>query len=141
MAHAADDITSLTAPTTHVADLSDGPRGFLRDHHLVELERWLDAKFTLPGTSIRFGLDGLIGLIPVIGDATTTAMSAVFIADAWKMGARKRILARMGANVLLDSTIGAIPIVGDLFDFAYRANTKNLALLKQERDRMRNNAA
>ncbi|MFD0916478.1 DUF4112 domain-containing protein [Pseudahrensia aquimaris] len=128
--------STLTAQTVRVDDLPNRPRGFLRDEHLVSVERWLDAKFTLPGTSIRFGLDGMIGLIPGIGDLATTGMSVVFIADAWKMGARKRVLARMTGNVAIDMFVGAIPLVGDLFDFAFRSNTKNLALLKREREHL-----
>ena len=125
----------------HEADLQVWPRGFLRNEHLVSLERWLDAKFVLPGTSLRFGLDGVIGLIPGIGDLTTTGLSALFIADAWKMGARKRTLARMAGNIVIDGTVGAIPLVGDIFDFAFKSNTKNLALLKMERDHLRGSLA
>ena len=132
------DVLQLDAQETTVAELQQaaGPRGFLKDHHLVALEQWLDSKFRVPGLGIRFGLDGLIGLIPGVGDLATTGMSAVFVADALKMGARKRVVAKMAANVALDMTLGAIPVVGDLFDFAFRSNTKNLALLKIERERL-----
>ena len=141
MSYSDDTLNSLSAKKVHEADLQDWPRGFLRNEHLVSLERWLDAKFVLPGTSLRFGLDGVIGLIPGIGDLTTTGLSALFIADAWKMGARKRTLARMAGNIVIDGTVGAIPLVGDIFDFAFKSNTKNLALLKMERDHLRGSLA
>lgn len=111
-------------------------RGFLADHHLDKYEEWLDAKFEVPGIGYRFGFDGLIGLIPVVGDLATAGVSTIFIADAWKSGARKRVLAKMAGNVGLDFAVGSVPLVGDLFDFAFRSNTKNLRLLKAERQRL-----
>ena len=116
---------------------ASGPRGFLEDHHLERVEGWLDTKFRLPVIGYRFGLDGLIGLIPGVGDGLTAATSAVFIADAWKMGARKRVMGRMLVNVGLDFAVGLVPVVGDLLDFAFKSNVKNLALLREERARLR----
>lgn len=118
------------------ADTSKNLNGFLKDHHLDSLESWLDTKFVLPGTGIRFGYDGLIGLIPGIGDIAAAGLSTVFIADAAKLGARKRVIAKMIANIGIDVVVGSIPLVGDLFDFAFRSNTKNLLLLKEERQRL-----
>ncbi len=106
--------------------------GFLREHHLVGLERFLDSQFVLPGTNFKFGFDALIGLIPVLGDVFTGAMSSLIIADALKRGARKRILAAMVGNVIVDMMVGAIPLIGDWFDFAFRASTKNLKLHRKE---------
>ena len=100
-------------------DINARVEGYLQDHHLVSLENWLEAKFVVPGTGIRFGLDGLIGLIPGVGDVATAGLSAVFIADALKAGSRKRTIVRMLGNVAVDMTIGVIPVVGDLFDFAF----------------------
>ena len=97
------------------------------------LEHWLDQAFRLPGTDYRFGLDGLLGMVPGVGDTATAALSGYFMLEAWRIGARKRIIAEMGKNVAIDWLVGAIPVVGDLFDFAHKANTKNLRLLKQER--------
>ena len=113
------------------------PSGILEDHHLERVEEWLDTKFRLPVLGYRFGLDGVIGLIPGVGDAVTAATSAVFITDAWKMGASKRVIARMSANVGLDFAVGLVPVVGDVLDFAFKSNVKNLKLLKQERARLR----
>ena len=127
------------APTVAGSDRDKATRdetGFLQDHHLERYEEWLDAKFRLPVVGYRFGLDGLIGLIPGVGDVATAAVSSVFIADAWKRGARKRVLARMAANVGIDFVVGTIPLVGDLFDFAFKSDTMNLRLLKAERERL-----
>ena len=110
--------------------------GYLADHHLERYEEWLDAKFRMPVIGVRFGLDGLIGLIPGIGDVVTAGVSSVFIADAWKRGARKRVMAKMLANVGIDFAVGTIPLVGDIFDFAFKSNTKNLRLLRDERARL-----
>ncbi|MEM9734485.1 MAG: DUF4112 domain-containing protein [Pseudomonadota bacterium] len=113
---------------------ADAKEGFLQDHHLDRYEEWLDSKFSVGG--LQFGLDGLIGLIPVVGDVATTGISMVFLADAWKAGARKRVMARMVGNIGIDFVAGSIPVVGDLFDFAFKSNTKNLRLLRQERQRL-----
>jgi hypothetical protein len=113
-----------------------GPKGFLSEHHLDRYENWLDSRLRIPGTNFTFGLDGIIGLVPVVGDIAGAGISAVFIADAWKMGARKRVLARMAGNVGLDLTLGAIPLVGDLFDFVFKSNVKNLKLHRAERQRL-----
>ena len=111
--------------------------GFLSDERLAKLEHLFDRAYRLPGTNFRFGLDGIFGLIPGIGDAGTAVVSSVIVADAYKSGARKRVLARMIKNVGVDFLVGSIPIVGDLFDFGYKANTKNIKLLRDERNRIR----
>ena len=119
------------------ATLPPAPKGFLEDHHLERVEDWLDTKFRLPVVGYRFGLDGLIGLIPGVGDTVTAATSAVFIADAWKMGARKRTIGKMAGNVALDFAVGLVPLVGDLLDFVFKSNVKNLRLLREEREHLR----
>jgi hypothetical protein len=101
------------------------------------LSRLLDTAFILPGTDIRFGLDALIGLVPGIGDAITTAMSLYIVNEARALGAPRLLVARMIANVALDGVVGAIPLVGDAFDVAFRANRRNLALLRDHLDRTR----
>ena len=102
------------------------------DPLLDTLEYWLDRAFRLPGTDYRFGLDGLLGLIPGVGDTATAAISGTMILAALRRGARKRVIAQMAGNVLLDWIVGAIPLVGDLFDFGFKANTRNLRLLREE---------
>jgi hypothetical protein len=91
----------------------------------------LDTAFVVPGTNIRFGLDALIGLVPGIGDAITTLMSLYIVREARALGAPRWLIARMLANVALDGVVGVVPLVGDLFDVAWRANRRNMTLLQK----------
>ena len=91
----------------------------------------LDTAFILPGTNVRFGLDALIGLVPGIGDAVTTAMSLYIVHEARQLGAPRHLLLRMLANVALDGIVGAVPVVGDAFDVLWRANRRNMRLLQE----------
>ena len=91
----------------------------------------MDGAFVLPGTAIRFGLDGIIGLVPVAGDMIAGLVSTYLIWEARQLGAPRWLIARMLANAFLDTTIGAIPVVGDAFDILFRANMKNMALLRR----------
>ena len=84
----------------------------------------------MPGTRFRFGLDGLAGLLPGAGDAVMSAVSLYIVWEARNMGAPTSLLARMLANVALDTAGGAVPFLGDLFDVAFKANLRNLALLE-----------
>ena len=95
------------------------------------LSRVLDTAIRVPGTNVRFGLDALIGLIPGVGDVVGAGMSGFIILTAARMGAPPTVLARMLANVGIDALVGAVPLAGDLFDAAWRANTRNAALLEQ----------
>lgn len=96
---------------------------------LDALATLMDTAFVVPGTNIRFGIDALLGLVPGIGDVLTTAMSLYIVKEARALGTPRWLVARMLANVALDGVVGAVPLVGDLFDVAFRANRKNLALL------------
>ena len=98
---------------------------------LEALARLMDGAFVIPGTTIRFGLDGIIGLIPVAGDMIAGLVSTYLIWEARQLGAPSWLIARMLANAFLDTTIGAIPVVGDAFDVLFRANMKNMALLRR----------
>lgn len=102
-------------------------------HSSLKRMRWLaelfDDRFRLPLTSRRFGLDGILGLIPGIGDAVTGVVSLYLAAEAWRLGMPFTGLLRMVFNVVVDVVLGAIPLVGDLFDFAWRANRKNVRLV------------
>jgi hypothetical protein len=89
----------------------------------------LDTAILIPGTNIRFGLDALIGLVPGIGDAVTTAMSLFIVHEAHQLGAPAHVIARMLANVALDGVVGAVPLVGDAFDVMWRSNKRNMRLL------------
>lgn len=102
---------------------------------LVRLEwlsRILDEAITIPGTSIRVGWDAVIGLIPIVGDGTTTAISTYYIWEANRLGARKRVMLKMLGNVGIDFVAGTIPLVGDMVDVAWRANRRNLLALVRE---------
>jgi hypothetical protein len=110
-------------------------------HRRATLERLdtlatlLDTALVIPGTNIRFGLDGLIGLIPGIGDMITTALSAYLVYEAHRLGAPTHLLMRMIANVALDGVVGAVPLVGDAFDVLWRANRRNIRLLREWAER------
>ena len=96
----------------------------------------MDTAFLIPGTQIRFGLDALIGLIPGIGDAITTVISLFIVSEARALGAPPLLIARMVANVAFDGVVGAVPLVGDAFDVAFRANRRNMALLRVHLDKV-----
>jgi hypothetical protein len=99
------------------------------------LSSLLDTAIVVPGTPIRFGLDALIGLVPGIGDAITALLALYIVREARALGAPRILIARMLANVALDGVVGAVPVAGDLFDVAFRANRRNVALLRQHLDR------
>jgi hypothetical protein len=119
-----------------------GPAEYLRDYtarmsHEERLAqvKWLatmmDDRFRIPGTPLRFGWDSVLGLFPGLGDVLTSALSLLIVHHAWQTGASKLTLARMLGNVGLDFVVGAIPFLGDLFDFVWKANRKNARLLEQ----------
>jgi hypothetical protein len=91
----------------------------------------LDTALVIPGTGVRFGLDALIGLVPGIGDAITTAMSLFIVHEAYQLGAPGHVIARMLGNVALDGMVGAVPLVGDAFDVMWRSNRRNMRLLRE----------
>jgi hypothetical protein len=103
--------------------------GVFDDENLDILSHVLDDFIKIPGTSIRFGLDGIVGLIPGIGDIIGGIASCIIIIAAWIRGVPYVILTRMAANVVLEVLVGTIPFVGDAFDIAWRANRRNYALL------------
>jgi hypothetical protein len=102
---------------------------------LDALARLLDVAFIVPGTNIRYGLDGIIGLIPVIGDLVTTAISLWLVNEARALGAPWHLTARMLGNVALDGVVGMVPLAGDAFDVMFRANIRNMRLLRRWMDR------
>lgn len=102
---------------------------------LDTLARVMDSAFTIPGTGIVLGFDALLGLVPVIGDAISSAISGYIIWEARRLGAPRLLIVRMATNTAIDTVVGAIPIVGDAFDVAYKANHKNVALLRRHIER------
>jgi hypothetical protein len=99
------------------------------DENLDLLSHVLDDFIKIPGTSIRFGLDGIVGVIPGIGDIIGGVASCIIIVAAWMRGVSYVTVLRMLANVGIEVVVGAIPIFGDMFDIAWRANRRNYALL------------
>jgi hypothetical protein len=102
-----------------------------RIERLDRFSRLLDTAFVLPGTNIRFGADALIGLVPGIGDSVTTAMAAWIVYEAHKLGVPRRVLIRMIGNVAIDGLVGSVPVFGDIFDVAFRANRRNVKILRE----------
>ncbi|MBD0328351.1 MAG: DUF4112 domain-containing protein [Pyrinomonadaceae bacterium] len=95
------------------------------------LAQWMDTKFQIPGTNFRFGLDGIIGLIPGVGDLSTFFISGYLVLLMARNGASGYVLARMILNIVIDAALGAVPVVGDLFDFAFKANVANIKLMQR----------
>ncbi len=102
--------------------------------HLEQVADWMDTRFRVPGTEFRFGLDGLLGLVPGIGDGVTALPALYIIARARSIGAPTHVQARMVGNMLIDLLVGAVPLVGDLFDVGFKANRRNIKLLRQHLD-------
>ncbi len=109
-----------------------------REQRLARLDalaKLLDVAFIVPGTNFRYGIDGLIGLIPVVGDIITTAISLWLVREARALGAPWHITSRMLANVALDGVVGLVPVAGDAFDVMFRANVRNMRLLRRWMDK------
>lgn len=102
---------------------------------ITALEQLLERSFVLPGVNMPVGLDALIGLVPVLGDVVTTALGAYIVWEARNLGMSRWQQARMGLNVLFDTAIGAIPLVGDAADFVFRSNSKNLKIILKHIDK------
>ena len=98
------------------------------------IARMLDTAVRIPGTGIRFGLDSVLGLIPGMGDAAGALFSGYLILLGSRMGLPRPVITRMVANVAIDTIVGGIPVLGDLFDVAWKSNTRNLKLLEQSVD-------
>jgi hypothetical protein len=97
---------------------------------LDRLARVFDTAFVVPGTKIRFGIEAVMRLVPGIGDAAASALSCYLLYEAHRLGVPPRIFARMLLNVAIEGTAGAVPFLGDAFDVAFRANRRNVALLR-----------
>lgn len=108
------------------------PRDRASTHARLEgLARLMDSAVRVPGTNITLGLDALLGLVPVAGNVATTLISSYLILEARRLGVSKFTLARMMGNVGLDALISAVPLVGNLGDVFFKANRRNLALLRR----------
>jgi hypothetical protein len=111
-----------------------------RDAALDRLERLstlLDTALVIPGINLRFGADAIVGLVPGIGDVVTTGLAAWIVLEAHRLGVPKHKLARMVGNLAVDGVVGAVPVVGDLFDVAFKANRRNMAIIREHFGRNR----
>ena len=98
---------------------------------LENLAKLLDNQFAIPGTNFRFGLDGIIGLIPYIGDVAGFIVAGFLMRTMSRKGAGPILMLRVMGNYILDTVVGVVPILGDLFDFGFKANRRNVELLKK----------
>lgn len=110
-----------------IADTSD----------IRQLAEWLDSRFEIPGTRLRFGFDSIIGLIPGIGDLATTFLGAYIVIRARELGAPPLMQARMVLNLAIDALVGTIPLLGDIFDLAFKSHVRNVRMLLRHLDEQR----
>jgi Domain of unknown function (DUF4112) len=90
-----------------------------------------DTAFIVPGTNVRFGVESILRLVPAVGDFVASGLSFYLLYEASRLGVPRLLMARMLANVLLEGTVGAVPVAGDAFDIYFRANRRNVALLRK----------
>ncbi|WP_375464600.1 DUF4112 domain-containing protein [uncultured Methylobacterium sp.] len=123
--------TFRATPLSRIADPS-------REASLARLEalaHLLDSAFLIPGINRRVGLEALIGLVPVVGDLVGLVISSYIVGEARRLGAPRWLLGRMALNVAFDGAIGIVPLAGDLFDAAFKANIRNVRLLRRWMER------
>ena len=101
---------------------------------LESLARIMDSAIRVPGTNITFGADAMMGVVPVLGNAATTLISAYIIWEARRLGVSRATMARMIGNVGLDALVGAVPVLGNIGDVFFKANRRNMALLRRHLD-------
>lgn len=118
MSGVSDENENLTDETPHVSPL------------LAKLVDLLESRYRVPGTNLRFGLDAVVGLIPGFGDFAGMLIGAALMFEGWRQGASWWLLGTMLLNLWIDAVIGSIPVLGDAFDFYYKANRRNLKLLE-----------
>ena len=118
-------------PADGLNDRLRGAGGVFRNENLDMLSKLLDTWFRVPGTNLRFGLDGIIGFVPGVGDFLAGAASCVIVLAAFFRGVPLITVARMVANLGVEVVVGIVPVLGNLFDIGWRANRRNYALLEQ----------
>ena len=133
MSWIASDMT-LTHPTVNAYDDLALDR---LERRIERLAITMDAAIRIPGTRIRFGADSLIGLVPGVGDFAGAGVSAYLIWEARRLGLPGSVISRMVANAAVDAFIGSVPLVGDVFDLFYKANMRNVLLMRREIARIR----
>ena len=129
----ASELIPATPQLLSVDDRSaaDPPTRARLPPELEWLALWLDTVFRIPGVGIRFGLDAILGLVPGIGDVTTSVASLYILNAAHRQNVPRITLTRMSLNILLETIVGAIPLVGDLFDVYWKSNQRNVELLRR----------
>ena len=110
------------------------PQRAAKQAELRKVAHLLDSAFRIPGTQRRFGLDALMGLVPGFGDVAGLAVSTGLVVQAVRLGARGATVVRMVLLVALDATVGTVPVVGSVFDFVFKANTRAMRLLERHAD-------
>lgn len=124
----------MTAAFAHSARNARFTGSANRAERIARIDRLaslLDTRFVIPFTKFRFGADSLIGLAPGVGDAITTALALYIVYEAHRLGAPKTVLARMLGNVAIDGVVGIVPVAGDVFDLMFRANRRNVRILRE----------
>ena len=115
----------------NVVGASRAERFAAAERRIGRMTHVLDELVSVPGTPVRVGLDPIVGLIPIVGDAVAGIVGAWVIAEAARFGVPRVVVGRMVVNLVVDLAIGAIPLLGDLFDVVFRANSRNLALFRR----------
>lgn len=118
-------------PGGEVVGSSRAERFHAAERRIGRVTTLLDELVSVPGTRVRFGLDPVLGLVPIVGDAVAAIVGLWVIAEATRFGIPRIVVARMSVNLLVDLAVGAIPLLGDLFDLAFRSNARNLALFRR----------
>lgn len=126
---------NVQRPRPMTADLPLGTDTVSIRRRIEAMEQLLERSFVIPGINRPVGLDAIVGLVPVIGDVVAMGLGAYIVWEARNLGMPKWKLLRMAGNVAFDSAVGAVPMVGDLFDFLFRSNTRNLRIVKRHLDK------
>lgn len=131
-------MTTRTIPTDSLFNFMEAaaPSQEAAVRRLQTVANLLDSAFQIPGTNQRIGIDAIIGLIPGLGDVTTTILSSYIIWEARNLGASKFALTRMLTNLGIHATIGSIPLIGDVFDAFFRVNQRNMRILRAQLGRV-----
>ena len=127
------DFTQTAGATTRFRPKADD-----REATLLRLEAFahlMDSAFVIPGINRRVGIDALVGLVPVVGDVAGMLLASYIVVEARRLGAPRWLIARMALNIAADGALGAVPLAGDLFDAAFKANRRNVRLLRRHLER------
>ena len=126
---------TVQRPRRLTDDLPTGNDPHSIRRRIEAMEQLLERCFVIPGINKPVGLDSLVGLIPGIGDAIAMGLAGYIVWEARNLGIPKRHLLRMVGNILIDTAVGTVPVAGDLFDFMFRSNTRNLKIVKRHLDK------